>query len=80
MALSEGQGKAAVAVLQGEELAVVVGHGQRVVVLDEEVGTVDQRSKNPYSKLALLSGKKLRVRKNFARMIKTNFEKPKLPG
>ena len=36
-----------------------------------------QRPKNPYSKLALLSGKFLRVRKNFARMTK-NFI-PKRP-
>ena len=35
--------------------------------------TDDQRPKNPYSKLALLSGKFLRVRKNFARMMKKSF-------
>ena len=41
MPLSEGEGEVAVAVLGGEQLAVVVGHRQRVVVLDEEVGSVD---------------------------------------
>ena len=44
------------------------------------LGGTGQRPKNPYSKLALLSGRKLRVRKIFARMIKIHFEKPNLPG
>ena len=42
--------------------------------------TDDQRPKNPYSKLALLSGKFLRVRKIFARMMKNCSEQPNLPG
>ena len=36
-------------------------------------GGCDQRPKNPYSKLALLSGNFLRVRKFFARMMKKLF-------
>ena len=41
VALGEGKGEVTVAVLRGEELAIVVGQGQRVVVLDEEVRPVD---------------------------------------